>query len=44
VRKLMGHKNLQTTLRYAETDMESIKQELAEARRRSGRGSRAKRG
>ncbi len=36
VRKLMGHKNLQTTLRYAETDMESIKQELAEARRRSG--------
>lgn len=47
VRKLMGHKNLQTTLRYAETDMESIKQELAEARRRSGRGdpgSRSKRG
>jgi integrase/recombinase XerD len=44
VRKLMGHKNLQTTLRYAETDMESIKQELVEARRRSGRGSRAKRG
>ncbi len=44
VRKLMGHKNLQTTLRYAETDMESVKQELAEARRRSGRGSRTKRG
>ena len=47
VRKLMGHKNLQTTLRYAETDMESVKQELVEARRRSGRGdrgSRAKRG
>lgn len=35
VRKLMGHKNLQTTLRYAETDMESIKRELAEARRRN---------
>ncbi len=44
VRKLMGHKNLQTTLRYAETDMESIKQELAEARRRSGRGGRGRRG
>lgn len=43
VRKLMGHKNLQTTLRYAETDMESIKQELAEARRRSGRGDRGSR-
>lgn len=35
VRKLMGHKNLQTTLRYAETDMESIKRELAAARRRN---------
>ena len=34
LRKLMGHKNLQTTLRYAETDLESIKQELVEARRR----------
>lgn len=44
VRKLMGHKNLQTTLHYAETDMESVKQELAVARRRSGRGSRAKGG
>jgi len=40
VRKLMGHKNLQTTLRYAETDMESIKQELVEARRKSARSSR----
>lgn len=37
VRKLMGHKNLQTTLRYAETDLETIKQELAEARRRRQR-------
>jgi len=44
VRKLMGHKNLQTTLRYAETDMESVKQELAEARRRSRRESRTKGG
>ncbi len=34
LRKLMGHKNLQTTLRYAEMDLESIKQELVEARRR----------
>jgi site-specific recombinase XerD len=32
VRKLMGHKNLQTTLRYAEIDMESVKQD---SRRRS---------
>ncbi len=44
VGKLMGHKNLQTTLRYTEIDMESVKQELAEARRRSGRGGRTKRG
>ena len=34
VRKLMGHKNIQTTLRYAETDMETIKQQLVEARKR----------
>jgi len=34
VRKLMGHKNIQTTLRYAETDMETIKRELTEARQR----------
>lgn len=34
VRKLMGHKNIQTTLRYAETDLETIKQELVEARKR----------
>lgn len=34
VRKLLGHKNIQTTLRYADADMETIKQELAEARRR----------
>ena len=36
VRKLMGHKNVQTTLRYADTDLETIKQELVEARRRRG--------
>jgi integrase/recombinase XerD len=34
VRKLMGHKNLQTTLRYAETDLETIKRQLVEARKR----------
>jgi integrase/recombinase XerD len=37
LRKLMGHKNLQTTLRYAEIDLEQIKQELTDARRRRGR-------
>lgn len=37
VRKLMGHKNLQTTLRYAETDLEAVKKELVEARRRRNR-------
>ena len=36
VRKLMGHKNVQTTLRYAATDLETIKRELVEARRRRG--------
>lgn len=34
VRKLMGHQNLQTTLRYAETDLDSVKRELVAARRR----------
>ena len=34
VRKLMGHKNIQTTLRYAEADLETIKQQLVEARKR----------
>lgn len=28
VRKLMGHKNIQTTLRYADADLETIKREL----------------
>lgn len=38
VRKLMGHKNIQTTLRYVEADMDTIRQELIEARqRRHGR-------
>lgn len=36
VRKLMGHRNVQTTLRYAETDMETVRRELIEARRRRG--------
>ena len=34
VRKLLGHKNLQTTLRYAETDLEMVLRELVEARQR----------
>jgi len=34
LRKLMGHKNLQTTLRYAETDLATLKQELIDAKRR----------
>lgn len=39
VRKLVGHRNVQTTLRYAETDLETIKRELLEARRaKRGRG------
>ncbi len=37
VRKLLGHQNLQTTLRYAEIDLESVKQELVDARRRQAR-------
>lgn len=37
LRKLLGHQNLQTTLRYAETDVEQIKEELAAARRRHRR-------
>jgi integrase/recombinase XerD len=37
VRKLLGHQNLQTTLRYAESDLESIKQELVAARRQRER-------
>ena len=35
VRKLLGHQNLQTTLRYAEIDLASIEQELVAARRRT---------
>src|SRR5207248_1710575 len=34
VRKLLEHKNLQTTLRYTEIDLETIKRELVEARQR----------
>jgi len=34
VRKLLGHQNLQTTRRYAELDLEAVKQELVAARRR----------
>jgi len=35
VRKLLGHQNLQTTLRYAEIDLDAVKHELVEARRRA---------
>ncbi len=34
LRKLMGHKNLQTTLRYADTDLATLQQELIDAKRR----------
>ena len=34
MRKLLGHTNLQTTLRYTEIDLETIKRELVEARQR----------
>jgi site-specific recombinase XerD len=34
VRKLLGHKNIQTTMRYVETDLDTVKRELVEARRR----------
>lgn len=34
VRKLLGHQNLQTTLRYADLDLEAVKRELVAARRR----------
>jgi integrase/recombinase XerD len=34
VRRLLGHTNLQTTLRYTEIDLETIKRELVEVRQR----------
>ncbi len=34
VRKLLGHQNLQTTLRYADLDLDAVKRELVAARRR----------
>lgn len=37
VRKLLGHKNIQTTLRYTEIDLETVKRELVEARQRRQR-------
>ena len=30
----LGHKNIQTTMRYVETDLDTVKRELVEARRR----------
>ena len=37
VRKLLGHQNLQTTLRYAEIDLQTIRHELIAARCRTKR-------
>lgn len=37
VRKQMGHRNLQTTLRYVEVDQATVKQDLLEYQRRIGR-------
>jgi integrase/recombinase XerD len=37
VRKQMGHRNLQTTLRYVEVDQATVKQDLLEYQRRKGR-------
>jgi len=37
-RKLLGHQNVQTTLRYAEADLDSVKRELVAARRRQRDG------
>ncbi len=34
IRKRLGHQNLQTTLRYADLDLEAVKRELVAARRR----------
>jgi integrase/recombinase XerC/integrase/recombinase XerD len=36
VRTLLGYQHLQTTLRYAETDLCTMQQELVAARRRRG--------
>ena len=36
VRKQLGHRNLQSTLRYAEVDQATIKQDLLEYQRRKG--------
>lgn len=37
VRKQMGHRNLQSTLRYAEVDQATVKQDLLEYQRRKGK-------
>jgi len=36
VRKQLGHRNLQSTLRYAEMDQATVKQDLLEYQRRKG--------
>jgi integrase/recombinase XerD len=38
VRKHLGHRNLQSTLRYVEVDQATVKQDLLEYQRRKGRG------
>ena len=40
VRKQMGHRNLQSTLLYAEVDQATVKQDLLEYQRRRGRQNR----
>jgi hypothetical protein len=37
VRKQLGHRNIQSTLRYAEVDQATIKQDLLDYQRRKGR-------
>jgi integrase len=37
IRKQLGHRNIQSTLRYAEVDQATVKQDLLEYQRRKGR-------
>ncbi len=36
VRKVLGHRNIQSTLLYAEVDQDTVKQNLLDYQRRSG--------
>jgi len=40
VRRMLGHRNLETTMRYAEPDLVTMQRDLVEARRRR-RGGRS---